>query len=43
VIEDEYLAVDGDDVPYYRHKIELGGRRGSGRLRKTGELDCSVE
>jgi hypothetical protein len=42
-IDDQYLAVDGDDVPYYIAAIELRGDVEQDSFGKPDDLDCSFE
>jgi hypothetical protein len=42
-IDDRYLAVDGDDVPYYIRVIELEGDIEQDAIEMPDDLDCSFE
>jgi hypothetical protein len=42
-IDDQYLAVDGDDVPYYIAAIELQGDVEQDSFGKPDDLDCDFD
>jgi len=42
-IDDRYLAVDGDEVPYYIAAVELRGDVEQDAFGKPDDLDCSFE